>query len=320
MHIPDNYLSPSTCAVMFGVMIPVWKTASKKVKEEISSKKMPLIGICAAFSFLIMMFNVPLPGGTTGHATGATLVAILLGPHAAVLAVTVALAIQALFFGDGGILALGANCFNMAFIMPFSGYYIYKFIINKTNFKQRDLIAAFVAGYISLNISAFFTAFQFGIQPYLFTDAVGLPLYNPYGLEIAIPAILIPHLLLAGIIEGIATSSVYSYVKKVSPDIIYKGKNFSIKPFYILIGLMTLITPIGLLATGTAWGEWGTEDLGKLAGFIPKGFENGLSFEAIMPDYTLVGLGETPSYVLSALVGITLIFIITKSLFRKSLK
>lgn len=320
MHIPDNYLSPSTCAVFFIVMIPVWRRATKKVREKISKKKMPLVGICAAFSFLIMMFNVPLPGGTTGHAVGATLVAILLGPHAAVLAVTIALAIQALFFGDGGILALGANSFNMAFIMPFTGYYIYKFIINKTNFKQKELIAAFAAGYISLNVSAFFTAFEFGIQPYMFQDAAGLPIYNPYGLEIAIPAILIPHLLLAGIVEGIVTSSVYSYIKKVSPEVIYKGKEFSMKPLYILIGSMALITPIGLLATGTAWGEWGSKELGEIAGFIPKGFKNKFSFESMMPDYTIAGLGEVPGYTLSAITGITLIFIIIKLLSKKNSK
>ncbi|UUV17677.1 cobalt transporter CbiM [Fusobacteria bacterium ZRK30] len=320
MHIPDNYLSPSTCAVLFGIMIPVWRRATKKVKEQISSKKMPLVGICASFSFLIMMFNVPLPGGTTGHAVGATLVAILLGPHAAVLAITIALAIQALFFGDGGILALGANCFNMAFIMPFTGYYIYKFIMNKTNFKQKELIATFAAGYISLNISAFFTAFQFGIQPYMFRDAVGLPLYNPYGLDIALPAILIPHLLLAGIIEGIVTSSVYSYIKKVSPEIIYKGNEFSIKLLYILIGSMALITPIGLIATGTAWGEWGAKELGEIVGFIPKGFKSGFNFESMMPDYAIAGLGEMFGYILSAITGITLIFVLTKLLFKKNLK
>lgn len=320
MHIPDNYLSPSTCMVLFGVMIPVWKRATKKLKDKISNKKMPLIGVCAAFSFLIMMFNVPLPGGTTGHAVGATLIAILLGPHAAVLSVTIALAIQALFFGDGGILALGANCFNMAFIMPFTGYYIYEFITNKINFKKKELVATFAAGYISLNISAFSTAFLFGIQPYIFKDIAGLPLYNPYGLEVSIPAILIPHLLLAGIIEGVVTSSVYSYIKKVLPEIIYKGKEFSIKSLYILIVLMVLITPIGLIATGTAWGEWGSKELEEIVGFIPRGFKNGLNFKSVMPDYSIVGLGEVFGYILSAITGITLIFILTKLLSKKHFK
>ena len=100
MHIPDNYLSPSTCATFGVVMLPVWRRASLKVKNEITRQKMPLLGVAAAFSFLIMMFNIPLPGGTTGHAIGGALIAILLGPYSAVFAVTIALAIQELFFVD----------------------------------------------------------------------------------------------------------------------------------------------------------------------------------------------------------------------------
>ena len=114
MHIPENYLSPSTCAVMAAAMLPVWALAIDKVKKEIPREKLPLLGIGAALSFLGMMFNVPLPGGTTGHAVGGTLLAILFGPWAACLTVSIALFIQALFFGDGGLLAFGANAFNMA--------------------------------------------------------------------------------------------------------------------------------------------------------------------------------------------------------------
>ena len=83
MHIPENYLSPETCAVMAAAMVPVWYKAVKKVKETVPKEKMPLLGIFAAFSFLSMMFNIPLPGGTTGHAVGGTLIALLLGPEAA---------------------------------------------------------------------------------------------------------------------------------------------------------------------------------------------------------------------------------------------
>ena len=125
MHIPENYLSPSTCGVLGAVMVPIWLLSIRKVKETVPREKLPLLGIAAAFSFLAMMFNIPLPGGTTGHAVGGTLIAILFGPYAACLAVSVALLIQALFFGDGGILAFGANCFNMAFVLPFTGYFIY---------------------------------------------------------------------------------------------------------------------------------------------------------------------------------------------------
>ena len=171
MHIPDNYLSPSTCAAFGVVMLPIWRRASIKVKTEITRQKMPLLGVAAAFSFLIMMFNIPLPGGTTGHAIGAALVAILLGPYCAVLAVTIALAIQALFFGDGGILALGVNCFNMAFIMPFTAYYLFNFLKKVLPKKKGEYFGAFLAGYVSVNIAALVAAIEFGIQPLLFKDA-----------------------------------------------------------------------------------------------------------------------------------------------------
>ncbi len=128
MHIPDNYLSPTSCAVLFGAMAPIWVISVKKVKVQIVKKKttLPLIGVGAAFSFLLMMFNVPVPGGTTAHAVGATLIALLIGPWSASLSISLALLIQAFIFGDGGILSYGANAFNMAFVIPFVGYGVFK--------------------------------------------------------------------------------------------------------------------------------------------------------------------------------------------------
>src|SRR5437763_15723010 len=103
-------------------MVPVWATAGRRVRKVVKSRYVPLMALAAAYCFLVMMFNVPIPDGTTAHAVGAVLVAVLLGPWAALIAVSVALAIQALFFGDGGVLAYAANCFNMAFVMPMVGY------------------------------------------------------------------------------------------------------------------------------------------------------------------------------------------------------
>jgi cobalt/nickel transport system permease protein len=124
MHIPDGYLGPVTCGFFYAVMIPVWILASRIVKKSLKVTQVPLLAIGAAFTFVIMMFNVPIPGGTTGHAVGGVLVAILLGPWAACIAVTVALVMQALLYGDGGITTIGANCFNMAFVLVFAGYYM----------------------------------------------------------------------------------------------------------------------------------------------------------------------------------------------------
>jgi cobalt/nickel transport system permease protein len=316
MHIPDNYLSPSTCAVLGAAMVPVWRRAANKVKQEVTRKKMPLLGVAAAFSFLIMMFNLPLPGGTTGHAVGAALAAILLGPYAAGIAVTIALAVQALFFGDGGILALGANTFNMAFVMPFVAHYVFRFIKGKAENPKRDYIAAFIAGYVSLNIAALLTAVQFGIQPLLFKDAAGMPLYCPYDLSIAIPAMMIPHILMAGFIEGAVTAGVYAYIRKVSPETIYENNEMKMKPLYALLGAMVLLSPLGLLATGTAWGEWGIEEIGELAGFTPRGMEEGFSFSSIMPDYTVANFSELSGYLISAVLGTVGIIVLIRLLHR----
>lgn len=315
MHIPDNYLSPTTCAVLGAAMLPVWKVATAKVKKEITRKKMPLLGIGAAFSFLIMMFNLPLPGGTTGHAVGAALIAILLGPYSAVIAVTIALVVQALFFGDGGILAIGANTFNMAFIMPFAAHYIFNFLKSIFKGKRGEYYTAFLAGYISLNLAALFTAIEFGIQPLLFKGTNGMPLYCPYPLSVSIPAMLIPHLAVAGFVEGFATVGIYAYIKKLSPDIIYdREKEMKIKPLYAAIVAMILLSPIGLLAAGTAWGEWGLDEIKELTGFIPKGMEKGFSFNSMMPDYTVNGLSEVIGYIASAVVGILIILLLFKLL------
>src|SRR4051812_4610093 len=116
MHIPDGYLSPSTCAVLYAGAAAAWYSALRRVKRVLTGRMIPLISVFAAFAFVIMMFNLPLPGGTTGHALGVTIAVIVLGPSGALLALSIAIAIQALFFGDGGISTLGANCFNMAVV------------------------------------------------------------------------------------------------------------------------------------------------------------------------------------------------------------
>ena len=318
MHIPDNYLSPSTCVVMAVAMVPVWTISVKKVKNEVSKVKMPLLGIGASFSFLMMMFNVPLPGGTTGHAVGGTLLAILLGPFSACISITVALLIQALFFGDGGILSFGANCFNMAFILPFLGYFIYKFVKDRSNSEKGEYIGIVLGSYLGINFAAFAAAIEFGVQPLLFKNAAGQPLYSPYPLWVSIPAMTIPHLIIAGVVEVIFTVAIFSFIKKVSPGTIYEGAKQKTKAIYGLIVALICLSPIGLLATGTAWGEWGLDEIklvaagGKTLGYIPEGMRNGFNFNAIIPDYAIKGLPDGAGYILSATAGVAISLILFK--------
>jgi cobalt/nickel transport system permease protein len=103
MHIPDGYLAPAFSLGMGVATVPVWATAVRKVQDVVMTRTVPLLAAFAAFNFTIMMFNVPVPGGTTAHGVGGTLVAIVLGPWAAVITVSVALILQALFFGDVGL-------------------------------------------------------------------------------------------------------------------------------------------------------------------------------------------------------------------------
>lgn len=318
MHIPDNYLSPSTCAVMGAAMIPVWTMSVKKVKKEVSKAKMPLLGVGGAFSFLMMMFNVPLPGGTTVHAVGGTLLAVLLGPYSACISITVALIIQALLFGDGGVLSFGANCFNIAFVIPFLGYFVYKFIKDRFNSKKGEYAALVLGSYIGINFAAFLAAVEFGIQPLLFKNAAGQPLYSPYPLAVSIPAVTIPHLLVAGVVEVFFTASIFSFIKKVSPGTIYEGAKKKTKAIYALIVAMICLTPIGLIATGTGWGEWGLNEIksvkigGKPLGFIPEGMKNGFNFNVTIPDYRIKGLPDSAGYILSAAAGVVILLILFK--------
>jgi cobalt/nickel transport system permease protein len=221
MHIPDGYLGPVTCAAGFVVMIPVWAIASNKVRKTLQTKQVPLLAIGAAFSFVIMMFNIPIPGGTTGHAVGAVLTAILLGPWAATIAVSIALVIQALLFGDGGITAIGANCFNMAFVMPFTGYIIYKMISGNCPVTSlRRVVAAGFGGYGGLVIASLCAGIEFGIQPLIHHTAAGQALYCPYGLKVAVSAMVGEHLLIFGWVEFLATALVIKYLQKQEPALL----------------------------------------------------------------------------------------------------
>ncbi len=215
MHIPDGYLGPMTSGFFYAAMLPVWTLASRIVKKTLRARQVPLLAVGAAFSFVVMMFNVPIPGGSTGHAVGSVLAAILLGPWAACIAVTVALVVQALLFGDGGVTAIGANCFNMAFVMPFAGYYMYRWIAGKSPVTSvRRVVAAGVAAYLGINLAALCAGVEFGLQPLFHHAADGHALYCPYGLQVAVCAMLGSHLLIFGWAEVVVTALVVKYLQK----------------------------------------------------------------------------------------------------------
>ena len=328
MHIPDGYLSPSTCATLYVLALSAWYSALKRIKALWLSRTIPLISVFAAFSFVVMMFNVPLPGGTSGHAVGVAVAAIVLGPWGSTVAVSIALAIQALFFGDGGLTTLGANCFNMAVVGSFVAWWSYRALAGSAaGNSRRRIVAAAIAGYLAINAAAFVTAVEFGIQPTLFHDANGAPLYAPYPLRIAIPAMMIGHLTLAGLAEGFITGGMISYLQKAHPKLLksvaaHVGETVDSSPIppsaeplrklWITVALLMMATPLGILAAGTAWGEWSTAELAQhstLAYGVPSGLQklSGI-WTAPFPSYAPAFIkSQFFGYLLSAMFGVGLL-------------
>jgi cobalt/nickel transport system permease protein len=295
----------------------------------------PLLSLTAAFSFVIMMFNLPLPGGTTGHAVGMGIGTIVLGPWGAMIAISVALLIQAIFFGDGGITTFGANCVNMAIVGSLVVDLFYRTLSAGAPLEAgRRIFAAGVAGYAAINVSAFCAAIEFGIQPELFHDASGVPLYAPYPLSIAVPAMLIGHLTFAGLGEGMIAGGVVAYLQRANPSLLrptsgLNGKSgwLLTRPMWRALAVLMILTPLGLLAAGTAWGEWGVadfkdskarEEMAAASHNIvppaepPKGLEQLSSvWTAPMPDYAPPFLkSKELGYILSAMLGTGLIIVV----------
>jgi cobalt/nickel transport system permease protein len=323
MHIPDGYLSPSTCAALGTAMVPAWATAARRAQRVARSRYAPLMALGAAYAFLVMMLNVPIPDGTTAHAVGAVLIAVLLGPWAAVVCVSVALLIQALFFGDGGVLAYGANAFNMALVMPFAGYGVYRLLARGAALTaRRRALAAGLGGYVGINAAALCAAVELGLQPGLFHTAAGTPLYAPFHLSQTIPAMLLAHLTVAGTVELALTAGIVAYLQRANLPLLrlnHRGVAETADELaaprpawrWALVGVaaMVVLTPLGLLAPGGAFGEDAPVDL-HLAryhlGAVPSGLNHyyGYWSHELLGGYGFAsGHHAVLGYLVSAFVG-----------------
>jgi len=287
-----------------------------------------------------MMFNLPVWGGTTAHAVGMGIASVILGPWASIVAISIALLIQAVFFGDGGITCYGANCFNMAIAGSLAAYAVYRAISGRTAVTSpRRIAACALGGYIGINLSALCAAIELGIQPAFFHDTSGAPLYAPYPLSVSIPAMLAAHLSLAGVAEMVIGGALVAYLQRADPALLRRTAPGAaeeeesagetpgwekLRPLWIGLAALMLITPLGLLATASAWAEWGPEDLknpetrqqiaaasGNVAppASVPAGLEKlSALWTAPMPDYAPKFLkSEQIGYICSAMFGTGLI-------------
>ena len=204
MHIPDGFLNAPTWAGTWLISAAGIGVAAKQAGKTLREKIVPMMGVTSAFIFAAQMLNFPVAGGTSGHLLGGVLAAVLLGPAAGAIVISVVLIVQALVFQDGGITALGANIFNMAFAGTVGGWLIFK-LVSKL-FKKRCLFAVAVAAWASVIIASFACAIELGIS-------------GTVPFAIVAPAMLGIHALI-GIGEAIVTVAVVAFVKKMRPDLV----------------------------------------------------------------------------------------------------
>jgi len=206
MHIPDGFIDLKTAVSTAVVSAGGLAAAIYKVKSYFKAKVIALMGIISALIFALQMINFPILGGTSGHLLGGALAAIVLGPHAGAIIIAVVLIVQAFIFMDGGVIALGANIFNMAIIGVYGSYLIY-WLIGKISKKRTIfLISVAVASWLSVVIASFFAALELGISG---TYAMGITLKAMVGVHSII-----------GIGEAVITVAIIAFINKIRPDLI----------------------------------------------------------------------------------------------------
>ncbi len=203
MHIPDGFIPLAQCAIYYVILIIALYFSGKWARANLDEKRIPLLAVLAAGIFAIMSMNMPIPFGTSGHMVGGALVAIVfMAPEAAILVFTAVLLIQALFFGDGGITALGANVLNMAIVGGFVGLYTFKGL--------KDIIgkypSIFVAAWLATLVAAVVAAIEMAIA-------------GTFPLNIGIASMALYHAFI-GVIEGVLTVIVIYALEKFRPDLL----------------------------------------------------------------------------------------------------
>lgn len=300
MHIPDGYIGPQTYGAAYAIMMPIWALASRVLKRTLSRKQIPLLALGAAFSFVVMFLNIPVMGRMTAHPVGAGLVAIVCGPWAACIAISAALVIQAVPFGDGGITTLGANCLNLAVITPFVSWGVFKLLTGSSPGRRRLWLGSAAAGFAGIVAAAAAVGAEIGLQP-----LVAGPGYLPYSIKQALLAMLVPHILIIGPIEAVITASAVSYIYRTEPwrvSGVTRPTQFSTvaRRLAIVALILLLLTPLGILVpqwfgAGSAWAEWGTDELKIMFGYAPHRIAAGSeTWHAPVPDYALPGHEATP--------------------------
>lgn len=208
MHIPDGFIAPQMYLPAFGVAAGLWAHGLRKLKAVLEEETIPRLAVLTAFTFVVMMVMVPLPGGTSAHASGIALLAILFGVWTSFIAVSLVLLLQALLFGGGGVTALPVNALAMGLAGSVTAWYSYKMLR-----PVHEGFALVAAGWLSVNVAALLVALVLGVQPLIAHREDGQPLFFPFGLSVTLPAVMAPHALI-GIGEGVLTLFMWRFVQR----------------------------------------------------------------------------------------------------------
>jgi cobalt/nickel transport system permease protein len=291
MHIPDGFLSLAVAIVFWVLTIIAVGYALRRIRIELRERQVPLMGVLAAVIFAGQMLNFSVAGGTSGHLLGAALAAILLGPWPAVLVMTSVVSVQALVFQDGGLLALGANLFNMAFAGVFVAWGVYQ-LIRRLAPRTRGgrLLAGFFAAWMSTVVSALLAALQ-------------LALSGTSPANIAVPAMGGIYMLI-GMGEGLITLGALAFLSTVRPGLLEDDSpSMDARPVWIGgLAIAVLLAVLSPLASANPDGlEWFAQQTGFLATAQRPAFE-------LLPDYLIPGVSNAGlSAILAGILGVVLI-------------
>ncbi|NYT70709.1 energy-coupling factor ABC transporter permease [Pusillimonas noertemannii] len=208
MHIPDGFLSPQTYLPAYGVAAAAWYWAARGLRQSLDEQTVPKLAAMTALAYGLGLIMVPIPGGTSGHALGVAMLALLFGPRLAFLSYSLVLLLQSLLFGAGGITALPVNALAMGLLGAWSAVGVYRVLHNVS-----DALAVAAAAWLSVMVSGLAVALVLGAQPLVAHGADGTPLFFPFGFSIVLPAVLLPHALI-GVGEALLTLFVWRFARK----------------------------------------------------------------------------------------------------------
>ena len=290
MHMADALISPAVGGAMWAVSGGLIAYCARKVKHASRDNLVPMMGVLGAFVFAAQMINFSIPGtGSSGHLGGGLILAALLGPHAGFLVIASVLTVQALFFADGGLLALGCNIFNLGFFPAFIAYpLIYRILVSDQYGTARAWIAAVVAAVVGLQLGAFSVAVQ--------TKASGVS-DLPFGTFVLL---MLPIHFAIGIVEGLATAAVVSLVAKARPEALpaaHESGPASLRPVLVKVAIAAAV--VGGVASwfastrpdGLEWSlarATGREEIESRDESLHKSLADLQQKTAFLPDYAFM--------------------------------